>query len=94
MLVITNPDDKEELALTLGGKKKKITRAYFERYGEELGLTEKQVQGAFKRFEKNRPKATKWIEQSFLSVEMKKAYLEVLEERSTTIYSKYSTPNN
>ncbi len=82
---IANPDDKEELALTLGGKKKKLTRAYFERYGEGLGLTEKQVQGVFKRFEKNRLKATKWIEQSFLSSEMKEAYLEVLEERYATI---------
>lgn len=78
---IANPDDKEELALTLGGKKKKLTRAYFERFGEGMGLTPKQIQGVFKRFEKNKEKAIHWIDQSFLSEGMKEAYLEILNER-------------
>jgi serine/threonine-protein kinase HipA len=82
---IANPDDKEELALTLGGKKKKLTRAYFERFGEGMGLTPKQIQGVFKRFEKNKEKAIHWIEQSFLSEGMKEAYLEILNERYSRI---------
>jgi serine/threonine-protein kinase HipA len=82
---IANPEDKEELALTLGGKKKKLTRAYFERFGEGLGLTPKQLQGVFKRFEKNKLKALEWIDQSFLSEDMKEAYLEILNERYARI---------
>lgn len=78
---IANPDDKEELALTLGGKKKKLTRAYFERFGEGMGLTPKQIQGVFKRFKKNKEKAIHWIDQSFISEGMKEAYLEILNER-------------
>lgn len=78
---IANPEDKEELALTLGGKKKKLTRAYLEKFGEGLGLTPKQIQGVFKRFEKNKEKAIHWIDQSFLSEGMKEAYLEILNER-------------
>jgi serine/threonine-protein kinase HipA len=78
---IVNPEDKEELALTLGGKKKKLTRAYFERFGEGLELTPKQIEGVFNRFSKNKPTAIKWIQNSFLSDEMKQAYLELLEER-------------
>lgn len=78
---IVNPEDKEELALTLGGKKKKLTRAYFERFGEGLELTPKQIEGVFNRFSKNKPAAIKWIQNSFLSDEMKQAYLELLEER-------------
>ncbi|MDP5009982.1 MAG: HipA domain-containing protein, partial [Crocinitomicaceae bacterium] len=78
---IANPEDKEELALTLGGKKKKLNRVYFERFGEGLGLTPKQIQGVFKRFEKNKEKAITWIDQSFLSNIMKEAYLEILNER-------------
>lgn len=78
---IVNPEDKEELALTLGGKKKKLTRTYFERFGEGLELTPKQMEGVFNRFSKNKPTATKWIQNSFLSDEMKQAYLELLEER-------------
>jgi len=78
---IANPEDTEELALTLGGKRKKLTRDHFERFGEALGLTSKQLQGAFKRIEKNKLKALDWIEKSFLSEEMKTAYLEILKER-------------
>ena len=78
---IANPEDTEELALTLGGKKKKLTRDYFERFGESLGLTPKQLQGVFKRFEKNKVKALDWVDQSFLTEEMKKAYLDILKER-------------
>jgi serine/threonine-protein kinase HipA len=82
---IANPEDKEELALTLGGKKKKLTRAYFERFGEGLGLTPKQLQGVFKRFAKNKEKAISWIDQSFLSEDMKEAYLDLLNERYSRI---------
>jgi serine/threonine-protein kinase HipA len=83
---ILNPEDKEELALTLGGKKRKFTRACFERFGEGLGLTPKQIEGAFKRFMKNKPKAIEWIGNSFLSEEMKTMYVELLNERYIRIY--------
>lgn len=84
---IVNPEDKEELALTLGGKKKKLTRAYFERFGDALALTPKQVEGVFKRFAKNKSTAIHWINNSFLSDEMKQAYLSLLEERYEKLMS-------
>lgn len=80
-VAIVFPDDKEELALTLAGKKKKLTRRHFEQLGEELGLTPKQIRGTFNRILKNKPKALRWIDQSFLSQNMKAAYKEVLSER-------------
>ncbi len=83
---ILNPDDNEELALTLGGKKRKLTRAYFERFGEGLGLTPKQVEGVFKRFEKHKPKAIEWVNNSFLSEEMKTEYIDLLNERYNKLY--------
>ena len=78
---IINPKDKEDLALLMGGKKTKLNRLYFERFGAELGLSPKQINGVFSRFTKNKSKAIYWIEQSFLSQEMKKSYLDVLNER-------------
>lgn len=78
---IVNPDDEEELALTLEGKKKKIKKEHFERLGVGLGLTEKQVRSAFKRMARNKSKATDWIDRCFLSADMKDAYKEVLERR-------------
>ena len=78
---ILNPDDKEELALTLSGKKSKLKREHFLQLGDELGLNTKQIDGTFKRIEKNAPKAIKWIDHSFLSTVMKNAYKELLEKR-------------
>lgn len=76
---ILNPDDEEELALTLVGKKKKLKREHFEQLGKSLELTDKQIDGAFKRMLKNKPKAIDWIDQSFLSEVMKVAYKDVAE---------------
>lgn len=54
-VAIVNPDDTEELALTLEGKKKKLKWEHFRRLGINLGLNEKQIKGIAKRFQKNKP---------------------------------------
>jgi len=80
-VAIVFPEDTEELALTLVGKKKKLKREHFKQLGEGLGLTPKQIKSAFNRIIKNRSNASDWIERSFLSDEMKIAYNNVIEER-------------
>lgn len=80
-VAIVNPDDKEELALTLEGKKKKLKRENFERLGKVLELNDKQVEGVFKRVHKNKYFAIEWIANSFLSDEYKEKYSALLEER-------------
>jgi serine/threonine-protein kinase HipA len=64
---LANPSDKEELALNLEGRKRKFTRHLFERFGTNLGLNSKQIQGVFDRFSKNQSKAKSLIDASFLS---------------------------
>ncbi|MEQ9188756.1 MAG: HipA domain-containing protein [Cryomorphaceae bacterium] len=78
---IINPEDQEESALTLQGKKKKLKRKHFESLGDSLGLTNKQIAGAFKRMLKNKPKADELIAESFLSKAMKENYLSLINER-------------
>lgn len=80
-VAIVFPEDNEELALTLVGKKKKLKREHFEQLAVGLGLTPKQIKGAFNRMIKNKSKAFSWIDQSFLSNEMKTAYKGLLEAR-------------
>jgi serine/threonine-protein kinase HipA len=80
-VAIILPEDTEELALTLGGKKKKLSKTYFDAYGQSLGLNKKQIEGVYKRFINTKIVALKWIEESFLSEEMKGEYMEVMEER-------------
>lgn len=82
---IANPEDKEELALSMGGKKSKLKKIDFVSYGQNLGLTDKQIDGVFKRFLKFKKKGMQWILNSFLSKEMQEAYLELMEERYSRI---------
>ena len=84
---ILNPEDDEELALTIEGKKKKIKREHFERLGEGLGLTPKQLKGVFNRFRVNKVKALNWIDNSFLTTEMKEAYTALFEDRYAKVVS-------
>ncbi len=78
---IVFPEDTEELALTLAGKKKRLKLEHFEQLGEGLGLTPKQIKLAFNRTIKNKSSASGWIDRSFLSDDMKTAYHGLLEER-------------
>ncbi len=80
-VTIVLSDDTEELALSLEGKKKKIRKEHFIKFGKGLALTDKQIEGVFNRMVKNKPKAIEWIDKSFLSSDMKTAYKEVLNSR-------------
>jgi serine/threonine-protein kinase HipA len=84
-VAIANPEDTEELALTLEGKKKKLKREHFERLGKGLGLNTRQVEGVFNRFFKNKPLAIQWVKSSFLSAQLKQDYIILLEERYTRL---------
>lgn len=75
------PEDKEEMALSITGKKSKLKRKHFENLGKELGLTDKQISGVFNRLAKKKPLLGEWIQKSFLSVSMKEAYLEISSKR-------------
>lgn len=80
-VAIVLPEDTDELALTLAGKKKKLTREHFELLGQGMGLTDLQIKRSFKRMAKNRTQARTWIEHSFLSERMKKSYSKVLQAK-------------
>ncbi len=80
-VAIVLPDDTDELALTLAGKRKKLKRQHFEQFGKDLGLNKKQIAGTFKRFFINKSKVMCLIDESFLSGEMKDAYKELVEKR-------------
>jgi serine/threonine-protein kinase HipA len=78
---LANPKDKEELALSMEGKKRKFTRLHFERFGAHLGLNNKQIQGVFNRFEKNKSIAKSLIDLSFLSEDNREKYWKIMENQ-------------
>ena len=80
-VAIVFPEDTEELALSLAGKKKRLKLEHFELFGEGLGMSPKQIKGAFNRMINHKSIAIDWINRSFLSNEMKSAYRHLLEGR-------------
>lgn len=80
-VAIANTNDKEELALTLNGKKNKLWRKDFEQFGISLGLNKKQIDGVFNRFIENKSTALNWIKKSFLSENAKDDYQNLMLDR-------------
>lgn len=68
------PEDTEELALTLCGKKRKLQRRDFEKAMAASGLSDKVVANMAKKFRRAFPAWLALIDSSFLSPSMKKAY--------------------
>ena len=85
-VAIVNPEDTEESALTLEGKKKKLKWEHFERLGKNLELNDKQIKGIANRFLKNKLLAFQWINNSFLSKEYKEKYTFLLEQRYAALF--------
>ncbi len=85
-VAIVNPEDKEELALTINGKKKKFTKEQFVQFGKVLGLTTKQIDAVFGRFQKKKKEMIDLIKTSFLTTKMQNSYRKVLEERFSRLF--------
>lgn len=68
------PEDDEELALTLNGKKKRIKREDFEKAMHDCGMDGKAVANVFSRFAKAIPVWHGLIDASFLPAELQAAY--------------------
>lgn len=75
------PEDTEELALTLNGKKRKIKKADFVTSMQASGLEEKVINNIFVKFAKAKEKWFAFIDQSFLPDEMKEGFKEIIAEK-------------
>ena len=80
-VAIVNPADTEELALTLNGKKSRITRKDFVEAANRSGVSEKVIDGLVAHFKQCIPLWEKKIDESFLSDEMKQGYKDLIAKR-------------
>ena len=83
--LLVMPSDKEELALTLNAKKKKIKLQDFVSAMTNSGLEGKVIQNMFQRFRSAEEKWYDWIENSFLPQEMKTGYTMMIKERMSRL---------
>ncbi len=79
--VISNPEDTEEMALSLNGKKKKINDSDFAAAFKTCGVPEIVFNRIKKKYLNLLPKFEEEIQCSFLSEELKSAYIELLHKR-------------
>jgi serine/threonine-protein kinase HipA len=75
------PEDTEELALTLCGKKCKIKKADFISSMRASGLEDKIIENIFNKFLKIKDKWFEFIDISFLPDDMKENYKTIISER-------------
>ena len=80
-LVIPEEKDPEELALTLAGKKSNFNPETFKEFGIIIGLNTKQIQNIKEGLLRKRDTFLQTIKKSFLSVEKKSDYKEILKKR-------------
>lgn len=78
-------DDPEELALTLDGRKRKVTRQNFVNAMRRTGLDDKVTGNIFAKFAKVQPRWEAFIDQSFLPEYMREAYKAEIARRMTVL---------
>lgn len=80
-VALVNPKDKEELALTLNGKKANIRLCDFEEAAKRANLPENFICRTVERFASCLPQWEATINRSFISKERKESYKSMLRER-------------
>lgn len=80
-VAIVNPKDTEELALTLNGKKRKLTRTDFEKAMLGSGINGKVISNIFRKFLRVYPSWESTIRTSFLPQDLQNAYWALVQER-------------
>lgn len=80
------PEDDEDMALTLNGKKKKIKKVDFQEAAGKLGISVRSQENIFKKFQTLLPAWKEFVSISFLTDEMKTKYVELLENRCSRIF--------
>lgn len=79
---IAMPDDKEEMALTIDGKKRKLKREHFDKLGMSLRIPAKSIENVYAKFSKRLKQSFEFIEISFLPQTMKVLYKTILKENA------------
>jgi serine/threonine-protein kinase HipA len=78
---IVMPEDKEESALTINEKKRKLNRNDFQVLATSLKINNKSLEAIYERFESILPTWLSWIDQSFLTEEFKDEYTHLITDR-------------
>jgi serine/threonine-protein kinase HipA len=79
------PEDKEEFALTMNGKKTHLRRNDFLTFAETAGISRKAAETMIRKMLEHLPAWTGLCDASFLPPDMRQALIELMQERSNRI---------
>jgi len=79
------PQDTEETAFTLNGRKRRLTQHDFEQFGAALGLTGKQIKNACNRFRARLPAAREVLRSGYCSADTKQRFEVLMEDRARRV---------
>lgn len=85
------PEDTEELALTLNGKKRKIKKQDFILAIQASGIEDKIIENLFKKFIKAKQSWLNFINQSFLPENMQERYKKFISTKLELLANKQQT---
>ena len=79
------PEDNEELALTLNGKKRKLKKPDFDNLLKAFKVDEKAIENIYEKFKKVLPQWYDFIDISFLPEQMKEEYKQLIQNSSAIL---------
>lgn len=80
------PEEKEDMCLSIQGKKNRLSHEDFVRLSEHFGLTRKQADNSFSRLNELKPTIESMIGTSFLKESLKDTFLEIFRERTARTF--------
>jgi serine/threonine-protein kinase HipA len=80
------PQDNEELALTLNGKRRKLKRTDFDSIFKGMKVDDKAIENVYDKFRQVLPEWIEFIDCSFLPQTMKSDYKALLNERMAVLH--------
>ncbi|MEA3415470.1 MAG: HipA domain-containing protein [Thermodesulfobacteriota bacterium] len=80
------PEEREEMCLSLQGKKNRFSRKDFIKLAEHLGLNKKQYANSLNRLNDIKSAIENMIEKSFLNERLKDRFLEIYRKRMEQIF--------
>jgi len=83
--VLLLPEDTEETALTVNGRKRRLTRRDFVHFGSSLKLTEKQIENALSRSRRSLAASLDTLQRGLCSPDVRTSFKALIAERRERI---------
>lgn len=82
---IAMPEDKDEMALTINTKKRRLKKSDFDSLAKNMKIPEKVMENSYRKLADRINDAIGWIDISFLPIKMKDDYKSVIIENASKI---------